>query len=465
MTLDASGNLGIGTSSPPLKLSLLSNVSTNNVSTPVVMLGSDRVDYYASINSVRGSASTYLGLAFSTSNNALPAEAMRLDPAGNLGLGVTPSASTLPTIQTSWGIFSGNEQINIAQNAYYDSAWRYTTTAAASLYFQDNGAHNWRIAPSGTAGNAISFTQAMTLDASGRLQLGTTTAGGDLTVFDSTSTTTVGRFVQEGSGAATNGALQVVTAATGGSALDVGQWNSSGGSNWIQRWYSNASRATSANVSDAATFRAGINADGNFGLGTSSPAAKLDVASASNGTTIRIQCADGGATVGDVQNAIQFYNNDASVGTQRLTASIKTLNTDATFGRFGRLAFFTASGETTEAERMTLDSSGNLLVGTTTNTNSSRLVVNGTISETVGGVQYQVVSQADIGTAPNEIPLNQYLGEMAYMNAEAVVIQPQASVTPNGIGDMVFQLTNDTTLVVKVKGSDGTVRSVTLTLA
>jgi hypothetical protein len=76
-----------------------------------------------------------------------------------------------------------------------------------------------------------------------------------------------------------------------------------------------------------------------------------------------------------------------------------------------------------------------------------------------------LVEQTDIGTAPNEIPLNQYLGEMAYMNAEAVVIQPQASVTPNGIGDMVFQLTNDTTLVVKVKGSDGTVRSATLTLA
>lgn len=76
-----------------------------------------------------------------------------------------------------------------------------------------------------------------------------------------------------------------------------------------------------------------------------------------------------------------------------------------------------------------------------------------------------VVVQTDIGTAPNEIPLNQYLGEMAYMNAEAVVIQPQASVTPNGIGDMVFQLTNNTTLLIRVKGSDGTVRSVTLTLA
>jgi hypothetical protein len=75
------------------------------------------------------------------------------------------------------------------------------------------------------------------------------------------------------------------------------------------------------------------------------------------------------------------------------------------------------------------------------------------------------VVQTDIGSAPNEIPLNQYLGELAYMNPEAVVIQPQASVTPNGIGDMVFQLTSNTSLVIKVKGSDGTVRSATLTLA
>lgn len=75
------------------------------------------------------------------------------------------------------------------------------------------------------------------------------------------------------------------------------------------------------------------------------------------------------------------------------------------------------------------------------------------------------VEQSDLGSAPNEVPLNQYLGDLAYMNAEAVVIQPQASVTPGGIGDMVFQLTSDTSLTIKVKGSDGTVRSVALTLA
>lgn len=90
---------------------------------------------------------------------------------------------------------------------------------------------------------------------------------------------------------------------------------------------------------------------------------------------------------------------------------------------------------------------------------------NNGFKENIGGQYFNLVSQADIGTAPNEIPLNQYLGEMAYMNAESVVIQPQTSAVPNGIGDMVFELASNTSLLIKVKGSDGTVRSVTLTLA
>lgn len=76
-----------------------------------------------------------------------------------------------------------------------------------------------------------------------------------------------------------------------------------------------------------------------------------------------------------------------------------------------------------------------------------------------------VVEQSDVGTDPNQLPRNLDLGEMAYMNADGVVLHPPVLVTPNGLGDMVFQLTNDTTLVVKVKGRDGTVRTATLTLA
>jgi len=44
-------------------------------------------------------------------------------------------------------------------------------------------------------------------------------------------------------------------------------------------------------------------------------------------------------------------------------------------------------------------------------------------------------------------------------------ITPGNSVDPVDNGDVVFELTNDTTLTIKAKGSDGTVRSGTLTLA
>jgi hypothetical protein len=63
------------------------------------------------------------------------------------------------------------------QNAYYNGTnWIYKITNGATYYQQAQGSHSWNIAPSGTAGNAISFTQAMTLDASGNLLVGTTTA-------------------------------------------------------------------------------------------------------------------------------------------------------------------------------------------------------------------------------------------------------------------------------------------------
>jgi hypothetical protein len=81
------------------------------------------------------------------------------------------------------------------------------------------------------------------------------------------------------------------------------------------------------------------------------------------------------------------------------------------------------------------------------------------------GVVGSVVEQSDIGSAPNQIPLSQYLGGMAYMSPEQVSIRPQTSANPAAPSDMVFQLTDNTTLVVKVMGSDGVVRSTTLTLA
>ena len=48
--------------------------------------------------------------------------------------------------------------------------------------------------------------------------------------------------------------------------------------------------------------------------------------------------------------------------------------------------------------------------------------------------------------------------------ARQLVLLPPASATPASNGDMLFELTSNTELKIKVKGSDGTVRSVSLTL-
>ena len=76
-----------------------------------------------------------------------------------------------------------------------------------------------------------------------------------------------------------------------------------------------------------------------------------------------------------------------------------------------------------------------------------------------------VVEQEDIGSGQNQVSLNQHLGGLAFQNPESLVLKPQASTAPQQLGDMVFELTSNTSLKVKVKGSDNVVRSVTLTLS
>ena len=100
---------------------------------------------------------------------------------GNVGIGVTPSAwatfkgLTVGTASLA-GYASGSDTL-IGANVYFDGAFKYIAANIASSYRQLNGVHQWNTAVTGSANAAIAFTQAMTLDASGNLLVGLTTAG------------------------------------------------------------------------------------------------------------------------------------------------------------------------------------------------------------------------------------------------------------------------------------------------
>jgi hypothetical protein len=125
-------------------------------------------------------------LAFVTNNGSSSyAERMRLDSAGNVGIGVTPSAwfsnSRVIQIGTGGSVAGRSNDASIVElsaNQFINTSGTrtYISTAVASLYEQNSGQHRFFTAASGTAGNAISFTQAMTLDTSGNLLVGTTTS-------------------------------------------------------------------------------------------------------------------------------------------------------------------------------------------------------------------------------------------------------------------------------------------------
>jgi hypothetical protein len=130
----------------------------------------------------------FLSASSGTAGNvATLTQTMILTPEGNLGLGVTPSAwfANSKVIQIGQGsAIEGRtndaSNITLGGNYYLDSAaaYRYVTTNFAQRYTQASGAHFWYTAASGTAGNAITFTQAMTLEGTDRTNLlvGTTSS-------------------------------------------------------------------------------------------------------------------------------------------------------------------------------------------------------------------------------------------------------------------------------------------------
>jgi hypothetical protein len=276
----AAGDVGIGTSSPTTKLHV-SQSNAGNYASVILLSNSadaaaDRTGIYGS--APPGNALPYRGgitfwpgaagkMTFHTGNNAAPGDGqvMELSASGNLGLGVTPSAwgsgYRSMDVGSLASFFSDNNvTANVSANQYIDAGGRkYKTTNFATMYQQYNGQHQWYTAPSGTAGDPISFTQAMTLDASGNLGVGTTSPSalldvnsGGVTAYASPA---ANFFRNHGAQAYSNlGGLQIY-------------WNTSNGSGESEIVYGNLSTSYLRFIQNNAgsfTERARITSGGDF---------------------------------------------------------------------------------------------------------------------------------------------------------------------------------------------------------
>jgi hypothetical protein len=343
MRITATGNVGIGTAAPSQKLEVVGTSSTtlvkNTATTAANGFNAANTggNFYFGIDNSAGNF--YGGGAYTRaiySDGAYPivfytnaTEKMRLDSAGNLGLGVTPS-----------------------DTIGYGRAFDIGSSTGAAIYLRDTDAPTTQygfIAYDGNdnglkinnqnSGGFIRFSTAGSerarIDASGNLLVGTTSAG--------------------------------TTWASGGNAnIDL-------------------EKSATYSVIQAKAYS------------TTAISGGMLVLSHSKSATVGTQTANAS---GDSLGFISFEGvntSSAVAGSSYITGIVDGAN-GATYIP-GALAFYTGTSSANPSERMRLDSSGNLLVGTTSLYNSARVSV--LAAGGSGGIVFSVQNNNDTYYAAN----------------------------------------------------------------
>jgi hypothetical protein len=469
----ANGGTGVTTStgtgsvvlntSPTLVTPILGAASATSIANGLGAVGTPSYTFTGDTNTGMWSPSAD-AIAFSTDGS----ERVRVDASGNVGIAVTPSSqafANLNSIQIRntlvWG-FSNNA--SIGANIYITSAGglNYIASAASSYYAQESGQHLWYNAPSGTADNAISFTERMRIDTSGNLGIGTTSPAsfGKLAVNGTTSLLT-------------NGTLRLYNQAN---------------TNWgfIQNPSTDGNAFLIFANGGGEAMR--LDASGNVGIGTSSPSQKLTVAVGDGAQAAQLRGATGylrvrpyvDATSGafiDATNAaenayiplslagssIRLTTNAGLAATVDASGNVGIGLTNPGYrlhvnkGSAGIIANFTdgvaqtlligtsASGVTltndnsgfiafaNTAERARIDSSGNLLVGTTTAATTTQLGVV-SIPDVAGGASAIVIGHANGVASGNSYAVFSYNGGII------------GAITQNGTTDVLYTTASDARL-------------------
>jgi hypothetical protein len=347
------------------------------------------VDTYTSDTNISGY------LTFATNGGSTSAtERMRITSAGNVGIGTTnPSAK----LQISGLTTTVEQKITATTGAVYTT---YGNTGSNFYIGKENSASTSFGAP---AYAAVLYEQgsypmlfytgsveAMRVNSSGNVGIGTTTTTYRTNIVYSNSAGGVAETGLYLRNTSTGNSTQIQLDGNRSFSLMVqGSLGSPAGGFTIQDNTAGASRLS-------------IDSSGNVGIGTTSPAATLDVngganfgnvISTGNGvTTGGCSIELGGLRTGDGNSFIDFHSTSGTdneariIRTAGVNGNLTISNTGTGVFNITQVGAGTITLNTTNTERMRIDSSGNVGIGNTPS-GTYKLQVTGLISDSKGDVR------------------------------------------------------------------------------